>query len=136
MNSNGATIEYFTLTGTPVVTFSKASGVGNLGVTGGTVKWSRVQVDLNTASDVDASGNFALVVNGLNSTNTAYELPIVQLVDTKAGVAPGTTNYTYKNQGSAPVMSVSNGTIGGSITIKSVSTLASVGGTVSLIAKF
>lgn len=136
LNSNGATVDYFTLTGTPVVTFTKASGVGTLSVTGGTVKWSKVQVDLNANTDVDGSGNFALVVNGLSSTNTAYEIPIAVLIDTKAGVPPSTTNWVYKNQGSAPVLSISASTIGSSITIKSVSALNSVGDNVSLVCKF
>ena len=110
-------VKYDILSGTPVLSYTIASGIGTLSVTGGTVNYRKLQADINTSTDVDGSGFFTLVVNNL-PTSTMFEYPFAQLIDTKAGVAPSTTAYQYKNSGSAPIMNITSATAGSSITIK------------------
>lgn len=66
VTSGSARITYITLTGSPVITFSKSAGVATLGVTGGTIKLIEVFDNLQVADVVSNSIRYDFVGTGAN----------------------------------------------------------------------
>ena len=66
VTSGSARITYITLSGSPVITFSKSSGVATLGVTGGTIKLIEVFDNLQVADVVSNSIRYDFVGTGAN----------------------------------------------------------------------
>lgn len=66
LNSNNARATYITLTGTPVLTLTKSSGVATLGVTGGTIKLIELFDNLQVGEVVGNSIRYDFVGTGTN----------------------------------------------------------------------
>lgn len=111
-------VKYDILSGTPVLSYTIASGIGTLSVSGGTVNYRRIQANINDSTDVDGSSLFTLVINNL-PTSTMREYPIAELIYTNVATTPSTGNpYTYRNPQSAPALTIVGGTAGSSISIQ------------------
>jgi len=134
LRSNGGDIRYTVVSGSPTVTFTKASGIGTVGVSGGVIDVQRVQVNLATGSDLDGSNDFTLVVPTTQS-GTMLQYPIPIAVNTGNGDAPATTSHIYKNPASVPVFTIIAGTAGTSITVKCTG-VNGLGSTASIILNF
>ena len=110
-------VKYDILSGTPVLSYTIASGVGTLTVSGGTIDLRRVQANINDSMDV-AAGLFTLVLSTLQ-TSTMFEYPVAELIFTNVAATPSSGNpYTYKNPNTAPALIITGGTAGSSITIQ------------------
>lgn len=66
LNSNNARATYITLSGTPVLTLTKSSGVATLGVTGGTIKLIELFDNLQVGEVVSNSIRYDFVGTGTN----------------------------------------------------------------------
>ena len=66
LNSNNARATYITLSGTPVLTLTKSSGIATLGVTGGTIKLIELFDNLQVGEVVGNSIRYDFVGTGTN----------------------------------------------------------------------
>lgn len=111
---NGGDVKYFVMSGTPVVTFTKSGGIGTVGVSGGTIELSRVQVNL-TSSDL-SSNTFKLIAPAVNTT--MFQYPDVTKINRQLGGNPdGTLKHTYDIDNN-PQVSAVGGTAGTSIEVE------------------
>lgn len=81
VTSGGARITYVTLTGTPVVTFSKAGGVGAMNVTGGTIKLIELVDNLQPGDTVSNSIRYDFIGTGTTKLD-AYPTNMKYTVNT------------------------------------------------------
>jgi len=115
--SNGAYIRYFVISGTPVVSFSRASGVGTISVTGGVIELSRFQINLVVPADCAADGSFTVIAPTTQS-GAFLQYPTTHVLNTASGQPPATAAHLVRSPGSTPVITFTAGTAGTSITMK------------------
>lgn len=94
-----ATFQYEILTGTPVISYTKTggSGVGTMGVTGGTIKLRRFVDDILTADTAANAIKFELVGTGTNY-KLARPTPTKYTLNATDALADASTNATVSNQ--------------------------------------
>jgi len=136
--TSGQTIDvkYFTISGSPVLAFTSASGVGALTVTGGVIEIDRVQVDTGAGKNAwDGSNKYKLTIPTANS-GAFLQYPLVNVFNTNGNTAPSTVApHLVRNPGSTPVVTFVGGTAGTNIEMLT-GDLSVVGAGASIVLKF
>ena len=122
--NNGASIKYHVVSGSPVVTFTKAAGITEVVVTGGVIEISRVQVNFHPTNDTDGGGSISVKVPTTQS-GSMLQMPIPMWINTQNGSTPESVAFLYRNPATNPSFTVVGGTAGSFITVK----LTAVNGT-------
>ena len=136
--TSGQTIDvkYFTISGSPTLAFTSASGVGALTVTGGVIEIDRVQVDTGAGKNAwDGSNKYKLTIPTANS-GAFLQYPLVNVFNTNANTAPtSVAPHLVRNPGSTPVVTFVGGTAGTNIEMLT-GDLSVVGAGASIVLKF
>ena len=136
--TSGQTIDvkYFVTSGTPVLSFASAGGVGTLTVTGGTIELDRIQVDTGAGKNAwDASNKYQLTLPTANS-GAFLQYPLTNVFNTNGNTAPtGVAPHLVRNPGSTPVVTFVGGTAGTNI-VMLTGDLSVVGVGASIVLKF